>query len=286
MDFLNRVVTSVFDLALSALGWLGAVGTLVLVSAVSGVLALAVFKQISFQRGIRATKDRIKGHMIAIRIYQNDLGIVVRSVGSVLGRNFQYLGLNFGPILPLIVPFVLIVAQLVVRFGFAPIPVEDRDPAELLAGQGITIEVRLVPERAREVSGLELELPRGLVAISPLVRVPSEGLAFQEVIAVEEGDWELGLRLPGELQTKRVVTGEAVPAGGFQPERVRSFWAAWLWPAEPLFPSDSAFDRVLVAHPERDLGWVPGGPIGIVLTFLVVSLLAGFLALKPLGVEI
>jgi hypothetical protein len=44
--------------------------------------------------------------------------------------------------------------------------------------------------------------------------------------------------------------------------------------------------RIRHAQPDADLGWLPGGPGGIVLSFLVLSMLAGALAIKPLKVQI
>jgi hypothetical protein len=93
------------------------------VSGVFGVLALIAFKHISWQKGIKAAKDRIKGHMIEIRIYQDDLVVVGQSVLKILGRNLQYVTLNFGPFIPLAIPFVFVMAQFVVRYAYDPVPV-------------------------------------------------------------------------------------------------------------------------------------------------------------------
>ena len=59
-----------------------------------------------------------------------------------------------------------------------------------------------------------------------------------------------------------------------------------LWPAEAAFASDSAFRTIEIAYPYRDLKWLPGGEIGILITFVLASMLFGFVALKPLGVQI
>ena len=44
----------------------------------------------------------------------------VASILRVLARNFQYLAYNLGPFLPLAIPFVFVLAQLVVRYAYAP----------------------------------------------------------------------------------------------------------------------------------------------------------------------
>jgi hypothetical protein len=289
MNLLNRTTTAVFDVLMPVFGVAGPTVALILISGVFGILALICFKYISWQRGIKATKDQIKGGMIAIRLYQDDLAIVGRSVGQVLGRNLQYLTLNFAPIAPLLIPFTLIAAQLVVRFGFDPLPLWDARRGAPLAGEGTMIEVALAAGQERRIDELVVELPPTLQAVSPLVRVPSEGRAFLEVIAVASGVEHLGLRLgDGPRLEKQVVTGDGPRPATMQPERVGGFFAAWLWPAEPT-TSGTPFAQIKFAYPERTLpglGWLPGGPFGVLLVFLIASMAFGVLILKPLGIQI
>lgn len=294
MNALNALLNKVFDLALAPLELLGAAAALIVVSGVFGVLALYVFKYISWQAGIKSAKDRIKGHMIEIRLFQDDLRIVLRAVGMVLVRNTQYLGLNFGPILPLAIPFAFLTAQFVVRYAYDPLPVVAAD-ARLLPGQGTLIEVQLADGRWGEAGGLTLELPEGLRVLSPLVRAPGVGRAWVEVAPAAAGVHEIAFALPsGERGTKQVVVGDAAPRV-LQPRRVSTrdwyrlddpnHWPV-LWPAEPAFASDSAFRSIALSYPKRDLGWLPGGELGILITVVVASMVVGAAAIKPLGVQI
>ncbi len=300
MNAINALVTRVFDVLLLAFEWAGARTSLVLVSGVFGILALIAFKQISSQRGIKAAKNKIKGHLIEIRIYQDDLGIVSRAIGKVLLRNFQYLGYNFGPFLPLMIPFVFVLAQLVVRYGFSPIPVTDAARLELVAGpqgtrlhrdflpgQGTLLTVEFTPEHRADAGSLTVRLPEGITAVSPLVRVPAQGKAFQELVATRAGVYDLVLELPGGKHVeKRIVAGEESRERRMQPERVRGALSAMLWPAEDTLGSETGLERIAFVYPDRDLGWMPGGPMGIIIVFLVASMLFGIAVLKPLGIQI
>jgi len=294
VNALNALLTKVFDLVLTPLEFLGVATALIVLSGVFGVLALYVFKLISWQAGIKASKDRIKGHMIEIRLFQDDMRVVGRAIAMVLVRNLQYLGLNFGPVLPLVIPFAFLAAQFVVRYAYDPLPVVAAD-ARLLPGQGTLVEVQLAPGRWSEVSGLTLELPEGLRALSPLVRAPSEGRAFVELAAASAGVHELAFALPsGERGTKLIAVGDEAPRV-LQPRRVSSrdwyrlddpdHWPV-LWPAEPAFAADSVFRGIALAYPQRDLGWLPGGELGILITIVVASMVVGAAAIKPLGVQI
>ncbi|MBL8861215.1 MAG: hypothetical protein JNK02_04305 [Planctomycetes bacterium] len=285
MNALNGAATAAFDALLWPLERLGVAWSLILVSGVFGVLALFLFKHVSAQRRIRATKDRIKGHLIEIRIWQDDLAIVAKATGKVLLRNAQYLGLNLLPFVPLSIPFVFVLAQLVVRYAYQPLRLVEPQ-TELLAGEGTTLEIVLAEASAARTQDLRVNVPAGLEAVSPLVRVPSEGRAFQEFVARQSGEYELVIEIPGLASvTKRVAAGDATPRT-LQPLRGSSFLDAWLWPAEPAFESGSPFASISIAYPDRELGWLPGGAGGIVITFLLASMLFGALAIKPLKVAI
>lgn len=297
MNALNAFFNTLFDWVLLPLEKIGPRTALVVVSGVFGVLALAIFKFISFQKGIASVKDRIKGHMIEIRLFQDDLAVVASAVGKVLFRNVQYLALNFGPFIPLAVPFLFVSAQLVTRYAYEPARVVAAD-AKLLPGQGTMLEVRLAEGHEAEVAGLEIVLPPGVKALSPLVRNAYEGRGFQEVVANVAGEHVLEFRLAnGARETKTFLAGrvEGAAPRAMQPRRVTAseWWnlgapedCATLWPAEPAFDGASSFRSIAFRYPDRDLGWLPGGEGGVLLVFVVASMVFGVAALKPLGVTI
>jgi hypothetical protein len=286
VDPINRAFTWLFDLALAPLSFLPSELQLVLVSGVLGVLALLVFKQISAQAAIKSTKDQIKARIIEIRIYQHDLGIVSAAVGRVLLLNLKYLALNFGPILPLLVPFAFIAAQLVCRFGFAPLPLLDAERRLLLPGAATVVEVQLAPGREDLLASLSVELPAHLVETQPLLTNRSARKAWFEVRAAAAGSGELRLRLgDGSSATKQIVSGAEAPAGLMSPERDARWYQNLLYPAEPSL-SGGPFERIQFAYPNRELRWMLDGPLVVLLTFLLASMAFGFLALKPLKIQI
>jgi hypothetical protein len=288
MDATNGIFTKLFDLILTPLELMGREVAMIVVGGVFGVLALLVFKHISSQQGIKAAKDKIKGHMIAIRLYQDDLAVVGASIVKVLLRNLQYVSLNFAPFLPLAIPFVFVIAQMVVRYSFDPLPViQVEDARELLAGQGSELRIEFKDDAKGRAGELEVVLPEGLMATSPLVRIASAGVAFQEFVAIAPGQHEVQLRFPdGTSYTKLVVAGADAPRM-MQPERVSGMFDAALWPAEATFGADCPIAHVAFAYPERDCGWLPlSGPLGVMTWFVVASMVIAFAVIKPLGVQI
>lgn len=280
MNLVNGLATKVFDIVMWPLELLGLEVALVIISGIFGVLALVAFKQMSSQKGIAFAKDKIKGHMIEIRIYQDDLPVVGKAVGKILMRNFQYMGLNFLPFIPLSIPFVILLSQLVVRYGFEPMPPEEP----------FTMRVELASKSVSQVRDLEVIAPDWVDEDELVVVRGSDGKVFVNVRDAQPGKWDFQFRLgSGEPVTKQVVIGpiDDVPRA-MQPDRVGSFWEAWLWPAEKTLASSTGFDKISIVggYPMREFWWLPAGPAGIVIGVLVYSMVVGAAALKPLGVTI
>ena len=286
MNAINRAMGSIFDVLLTPFELLGPEWALVLVSGLFGIVALLVFKQISWQAGIKGTKDKIKGHMIAIRLFQDDLAIVGRSVISVLLRNVQYLALNLGPILPLFVPFALVMAQLVVRYAFDPLPVANGREGELATREKNTLVVTFKRDQAPSIAELEIQYPPGIAPVSKLVRNAHEGRAVQHFVATGPVQGDIRFLVAGrEVGAKEIVAGSE-RARRMQPERVSSLWSAFLWPAEDTFPRSSPLATAAFLYPDRELRYLPDGIVGVALTFLGASILFGLLILKPLNIQI
>jgi len=284
MNALNHVVTAVFDALFWPLDRLGRGPALVIASGIFGVLALIAFKHLSRQKSIARIKNEIKARMIEIRIYSDDPRIFVRAIGKTLWANVRYLAQNLVPFVPLAIPFTLVIAQCVVRYAFDPIALHGTD-VQLLAGQGTTLRVTLERSAAARVTELVVTYPDGLRPVSPLVRIPSEGAAFQEFVATRGGSFDVTFTLGAESATKHVDAGDVAPRW-MQAERASDFWSRVLWPAEDSFASGSSFRRIAFEYPDADLGWLPSGPGGVLLVFLVSSMLFGALAIKPLKVQI
>ncbi len=281
MNFVNGLATKLFDLLMTPLEYLGLEVLLVIVSGIFGVLGLLVFKHISWQKGIATTKDKIKGHMIEIRIYQDDLVVVGKAVAKVLMRNLQYLALNIGPFVPLSIPFVILLSQLVVRYAFEPLPVD----------RPFTLTVELDEANAAQVKDLVVEAPDWVSQDElVVVRAPSEGRAFVSVRDAQEGVWDFRFRVgSGVVASKQVVIGHpADPPRHMQPERVGSFWEAWLWPAEDTLDPSSSIHKISIVggYPQHAFAFLPDGILGLLVGVILYSFVFGILALKPLGVTI
>lgn len=287
MDAVHRLITRLLDLVFGPLERAGTEWVILVSGAVFGVLALWIFKYISPQDAIRRTKDRIKGNLIEIRLYQDNLRLVTAAIGKVLWANLRYLGLNLGPFVPLAIPFALLAGQLVVRYAYDPIPIQVPESSPL-AGDGVTLKLS-AQSGATWATPLEFLPPEELLPSSPLLQIPEQGVAYQAFRPTAQGLHEVQVRCGEQSTLKPIWAGPpevlGVPRVPLQPLRLRG-WERILWPAEPGMDL-SGVARIEFTYPERDQGWLPGsGPFAVLLWFVLASFVAGFAAIKPLRVQI
>ena len=61
------------------------------ISIVIGLLMVVVFGYTSDQKAIHVAKDHLKAHLLALRLFQDQIGVVIRSYGRIFcGEPFLY----------------------------------------------------------------------------------------------------------------------------------------------------------------------------------------------------
>jgi hypothetical protein len=268
----NAAASAAFDALLAPFGHGPAWFDLLLWSVAAGVFALLVYKRLSNQRGIARAKNGIQVHLYEIRLFRHDPLSVLRSTARVLAQNAVYLGHNLLPMAVLLVPMLAVLAQLEANYAFDPVPVGSVD----------LLRVRLDPEAAVSPREVRLALPAGVALDAPPVRTP-DGEIFWRLRAEAAGDHVLELQVGSDTFTKTWAVGgehRKVPL-----KRTKS-WEAFLYPGEPALARSSPLHTIALAYPERDLGLLPGGELGILATFFGLSLLAGFALKGRFGVTL
>src|SRR5690242_6504581 len=109
-------------LGLTLLGINSPLAIVLVVSIVVGLLMVLLFGYTSDQKAIHAAKDRLKAHLLAVRLYQDQLPVVIRTYGRILRGTGSYLRLAFMPLLYVIVPITLLMVQLDHYLGMTPLP--------------------------------------------------------------------------------------------------------------------------------------------------------------------
>ncbi len=245
--------------------WVG----LVVVSLLSAIPMLIVFRATSNQSALSAVKKRIHACLFEIRLFNDDLRAILRAQLEILRHNLTYLRLSLPPMIWIVPPLVLLFAQLQFHYGYSGI--EPQRP--------VLLEARL-SERAAAAAAdrpaLELELPAGVRAETPMLWVPSERRASWRIAAERAGSYVIRLRLGDDTLSKDLYAGDGVARRS--PERVEpTFLKQLLYPAEPPLPADGAFASVTIGYPERSVGL-----LGLDLPWWAAYLLLLFAAILAL----
>ena len=268
----NRISNALFDVLLAPFGHRVAWFDLLLWPTLAGVLALVVYKHMSNQKGIERVKSRIAAHLYEIRLFRHDPLVVLVATVRIFFRNAIYIGYNLVPLAVLLVPMLAVLAQLEANYAFDPVPVGSVD----------LLEVRIDPKAGVSPRDVRLELPAGVGLDAPPVR-GADGEIYWRLRAEAPGDHVLALHLGDQTLTKTWAVGgdpRKVPV-----KRLRS-WEAFLYPGEPALERSSPVESVTLTYPERALGLLPGGEVGILAIFFGMSLLAGFALKGRFGVTL
>jgi hypothetical protein len=265
MSAVNAALRPAFDLLLAPFAAGPPIVSLVLVSLLVSVLMLVVFKRTSDQAALAAVKRKIHAGLFEIRLFNDDLRAILRAQGEILRHNLTYLRLSLWPMVFLLPPLVLVIAQLQFHYGYEG----------LRPGQKTLLEVDLDPVAAGATRPqATLEVPAGLRAETEAAWIPAESQLFWRLVAEREGDYEIGLDVAGAHVTKTVrVTPRTVR---LSPVRVDSgFLSQLLYPAEPPLPADSPVRAVHLSYPGREVS-VLGYRMHWMIPFFVLSIVFAF----------
>lgn len=282
MGLINRMLTGLFDGFFWPFRGLAPIWALTVISFVAGILMLWIFGKVSNQEAIRVVRDRMRGNVIGIRLFGDDLAILMRLQVRILRHTAVYFGRALVPMLVLIVPMIFILVQLNLRFSVRPM--EPGEPA--------VVKVRLRDASpVRET--VELQVPPGIVVETPGVRIEDPDEDLREIawrIRPERpGDHMLRVKVGGDVVEKRLrVGGSWTAVSSIKPGR--NFWEVLLWPGEPPIPRSRSVESVEVTYaslPLTFLFWdLNALPSGWLVFFFVASIVFGYAFRGVLGVEI
>jgi hypothetical protein len=256
LNTLANALGSVLLLPIAALpGWLSAT----LVSALTGVLLLAVFKYTSPQRAIRRVRNDINANLLALKLFKDSAAVALRAQGRVLLGAGRLLVLALVPMLVMTVPACLLLGQLGLWYQARPLQVGEEAVVTLKLGEAEG-DVTLEPNEAVEV------------LVGP-VRVRSKREVCWHIRASQPGYHRLVFRVDGTTVEKELAIGD----GYMRVSRQRPGWDWWKaleHPWERPFDANALVQSVAIDYPPRD-SWVSGTNTWVIFWF-VVSMLAAF----------
>ena len=287
MSLLNAALRAVFDVALRPFAALPPILPVAIVALVSGIFALLVYRWTSNQAAIAAVKRRLFGHLLEVRLFNDDLRAVLAAQLRLLRENLTYLRLNLIPLLWMIVPFMLLIAQLQFHYGYDGLEVGERTLLVVdLAGASPAAD----GDEAAPRPPVELEAPAGVAVETAGVWVPSLRQVVWRLRADEPGRHELVVRADGGAFTKSLFVEE--PEGGASwvrrsPTRRRAaILDQLLYPAEPSLPRGGPIERIDVQYGTAAISFFGLFDVHWLIAFLILSLAFAFALRNRFGVTL
>ena len=270
MSFVNAVLRPAFELALSPFRDLSPILGLVVVSLLTAIAMLVIFKRTSNQDGIAAVKRRIHASLFEIRLFNDDLGAILRAQMEILRHNLTYLRLSAAPMLWTLPPLILVIAQLQFHYGYQGLEV----------GKSTLLKVELQTagddaswQEAPRPS-LSLQTPAGMRVETPGVWIPSLSEMDWRVRPENPGDYTIDVILDGQSYSKSVTVSDNVVLRS--PSRLaRGFLNQLLYPAEAALPAASPIRSITVTYPEADVS-VLGWPLHWMIVYFVLAIAFAF----------
>lgn len=269
----NQVCTACFGILVWPFQAVAPIWPMVFISFVAGIVMLWIFGKVSNQDAIKDIRDTIRGNLIGVKLFQNDIGVLLGLQGTILKDTLKYMKHSLVPMLVMIVPVMLIMIQLNLYFSVRP----------LAPGETTVFKVRVRDAAALE-EGVTLEAPEGISIETPAVRIPSEREVAWRIRADVPGRYVMKVRFGDEVIDKELVVGTGWTS--VSPLRTGAgIIDNLLYPGEkPLSPSQT-IESISVNYPELDI-LVFGFAINWIVLFFVLSIVFGFAFKGFFGVEI
>ncbi len=273
VNILNVAMNRLFDLLVWPFGALAPIWPMLFISLVAGVLMLWIFGKVSNQKAIKVIRNRIRGNLIGVALFQDDIGVLLRLQGTILLDTLKYMRYSLIPMLVMIIPVMAIMIQLNLRFAARP----------LAPGESTAFKVQ-VRDASAIKEGVELEAPEGISIETSAVRIPSERQVAWRIRADQPGRYAMTVKLGEETIEKDLVVGEGWAS--VSPLRSgHSIIDNLLYPGEAPLPASRMIESVSVNYPGLEI-FVFGFVINWLVLFFVLSIVFGFAFKGVLGIEV
>ena len=277
MSFINALLRLLFDALLFPFRDLPPMVGITVVSLLTAVGLLIVFKHTSNQKALEDVKRHIHAGLFEIRLFNDDFRAIMRAQRDILRHNLTYMRYSLAPMVWTLPPLILILAQLQFHYGYEGLEV----------GQDVLLKVQLQEGAYSEgvKPAFDVDLPDGLSLREPAVWIPTLGEMAWRLTAEAPGDYEIDIRNGTASATKTVRVMDNVVRRS--PNRVRGFINELIYPAEPALPRDGPIESITVTYPEAEVSvGVFGLEMHWMIIYFVLSMVFAFALRGPFGVTI
>lgn len=240
---------------------------LAVASLLTGIAMLWVVGKTSNQRAIERAKKRMQAHLLEMRLYRDEPGLLFRAQGRLLANNALYLGHMLRPALFLALPMVILYAHLDAVYGRRPLRVGE---ATLLTAH-----------TAVDGGELSLAASAGFEVESVPVTDPVSRHVVWRIRATDAITGNLALETPQGTVTKAAAASRG--SLYVSASRTSSWWERLLLaPGERGYIS-TGVRRIDIEYPSREIG-IGDWDTHWVIWFLGISILSAYLLKGLFGI--
>jgi uncharacterized membrane protein (DUF106 family) len=238
---LNSITNALGDLFLAPVsnvpGWF----SITVISGVMGVLLLVIFKYTSNQAAIAGIRDDVKANMLAIKLFKDNFRVIVRSQAKVFFSSFKLLYHSIVPMLVMVMPVSLVMAQMGLWYQARPVHLKD---APVIVKLKLNSNVMDWPQ-------VTLNERQSVKIIAGPVRVVSRKEIYWKIKPLRNGYHYLTFQVGNQKAEKQFAVGS-----GFMRLSLKrpgpEFIDTLLFPLEKPFAHDAAIHSIGIDYPERE----------------------------------
>ncbi len=276
IESFNSLVTTLFSLALQPLRGVSPVWGILTISVIAGAILVVIYGRISNQAALKRVKRGIAAGIYESVLFRHDLRTSLRAQASMLFGGVRYFALAVPPLIVLLLPSLVILAQLNLRYA----------ARSLQSGEHAIVSVNLKDEDA--LFATELISNDNFLRVTPPLRDLDASRVSWRVDAVGAATKELPTTLALVVNG---VQAEQPIFTGMQPDILPTSqhslsWWQFLYPGASV-PMElrSEVRDITVGYPELVLR-VAGIEVNWLLLFAAVSILSGLVVSKVAGIEV
>ena len=232
-----------------------------------GVVFLLIYKYTSNQTAIGKVKDNIKAQMLAMKLFKDSVSVTLQAQGKIFKYAFLLLFYSIRPMAVMIIPVLLILAQMALWYQAKPLSV----------GQESVITMELNNTEGSPMPDVSIVPSDALTITTGPVRVFSKGRLYFKIKPEQNGLHKLTFTAGKETVEKELAVGES-----FMPVSVKRPGQNWsqilLNPSEKPFAKDSIVKSISIEYPQRPSK--TSGTNWWVVYFFICSMIVAFI-FKP-----
>jgi hypothetical protein len=243
---------------------------ILLLSAATSLAVLLGYSLISSPEKIKGAKNRIKAHILAIRLYRDFWKVIIVSFFKSLYYTGKYFVLNLFPLLLVLPLMFLLFVQMDIRYGMRPFRADE----DITVKAGFNGDIGAV--------NAEIQPNAHFRALMNPVYIKALKEIDWKLKAGVAGATKIAIRVDGTTVSKDLVIGVNILALSNK-KMTASSLEHFIYPAEKLLPPTS-LKYIHIEYPARRIGFLGLRTHWLVYYFALTMIIA--LALKNrFGVE-